>query len=400
MSLNRDRDDREAAANRAGFRDARARREYVIACIAGLLYSVTQNYSALLAIVFAASGHSLPDIGLLLSLFAFPALAGALGSSAIAARIGVLPAVRLAAFLAALGIGSLALTRSDFWLALASRLVQGFGVGLLLPALMTYVQSRLNQARFVYLVTAFSAMIPLASAISPPLGELTLTHFGPTALFVEAALPALLCCVLTLRLRPMARPRRERGLGLLKALHRRFVLPVAAVVTGGALYGFTLSYLAPALLARGIPLAAFFIPSTVALLASRFVAMRRLQVLRPAFLVAIGLFLSAIGLGLAVIATGISVAALSGLALGAGNSVMFPVVAAWMSEGVAASERAGPQAVAATAFYFGIYAMPYPETFMVAFWGYRGAEAGLAMLACAVGVLLLLAAPTKAGSGP
>jgi predicted MFS family arabinose efflux permease len=391
---------RNEAARRAGYIDALARREFFVVCAAGLLYSVTQNYSALLAVVFAASGHPLPTIGLLLSLFAFPALVGTLGSSAIAARIGVLPAVRLAALCTALGIGSLAITRSDFSLAVLSRLVQGLGVGLLLPVLMTYVQSRLNRARFIYLVTAFSAVIPLAAAIAPPLGEWTFEHYGATALFIEAAIPALLCSLLTLPLRPMARPQAARGLGLSAALRRRFILPVAAVVTGGALYGFTLSYLAPDLLSRGIPLAAFFVPSTVALLMSRFVAMRSLQALRPASLVAMGLVLSAIGLGLAVIATGIALAMLAGLALGAGNSVMFPVVAAWMSEGFAAQERAGPQAIAATAFYFGIYAMPYPETFMVGAWGYGGAEAALAALACAVALLLVSASSEKRPAAP
>ena len=202
-----------------------ARREFLIACLAGLLYSVTQNYSALLAVVFAASGHALPAIGLLLSLFAVPALVGTLASSAIVARIGVLPAVRCAALCTAAGIGSLAVTRSDFSLALASRLVQGFGVGLLLPALMTYVQSRLDRARFVYLVTAFSAVIPLAAAIAPPLGEWTFERYGARALFVEAAIPALLCCALTFLLRPMARPRAQRS--------RTFGRAAAAVHSAG-----------------------------------------------------------------------------------------------------------------------------------------------------------------------
>jgi hypothetical protein len=87
------------------------------------------------------------------------------------------------------------------------------------------------------------------------------------------------------------------------------------------------------------------------------------------------------------------------VALGAGNSVMFPVVAAWMSEGLAPGERAGPQAIAATGFYFGTYAMPYPETFMVAAWGYAGAETALALLACAVALLLILAPRRWSRSG-
>src|SRR5690606_35127392 len=138
---------------------------------AAFLFSVTHNYSALLAIVFERSGHSLPGIGLLLSLFAPPAIAAAFFSSAIVARLGALSSARWAVILTVAGLCSLAFTRDNFALAVVSRVVQAFGVGLFLPAAIVYVQSRITRVRFVYLVTVFSAGVPLAAAVAPPLGE-------------------------------------------------------------------------------------------------------------------------------------------------------------------------------------------------------------------------------------
>lgn len=380
---------KQAVIRPAGFADSRSRREFTQTCVVGLFFSITQNYSALLAIVFAQSGRTLPEIGLLISLFAAPTLAATLLSGAICARIGVTPTVRLAMLLTLIGIGSLALTRQSFYGALLSRLVQGAGVGLFLPASMVYVQSRLTRERFVYRVTVFSAVIPLGSAVAPPLGEWTLQRFGPTVLFLSAASWCAVGLLLTFVLRPTPSPAPGKGLGIIHAARRRFLLPLVAVVTGGALYGFVISYLAPALQARGIPLAAFFIPSTAAMLSSRLAAMRRLEAIRPHFLVAGGLLLSASGLVCVALTNNWPLAAVAGVALGAGNSVMFPVVAAWMARGLPVEARAGGQAIASTTFYFGIYATPYAQTFMVGAWGYGGAEIVLAGLAALVAAILL-----------
>ena len=378
----------DLAARRAGFADVRARREFVLMCAAGMLFSITQNYSTLLAIVFAQNGRSFPEIGVLISLFAAPTLASTLLSGAICSRLGVLPSLRVAMLLTLVGLGSLAVTEQSFYGALASRLVQGAGVGLFLPAAMVYVQSRLTRDRFIYLVTAFSAVIPLGTAFAPPIGEWTLERFGSRIFFLTAVCWCAIGLVLTLGLRPAPAPQ-TKGLGLRSAAQRRFATPLLAVITGGALYGFVISYLAPALKAHGVPLGVFFIPSTAAMLSSRFLAMRRLEAVHPRFLVAGGLFLSAAGLVCVALTRSWPLAMIAGLALGSGNSVMFPVVAAWMARGAPNAERAGTQAIASTSFYFGIYATPFAQTFLVEAWGFGAAEAILAALACVVAVILL-----------
>ena len=413
-----------------GFIDARARREFLAICIAGLFFSITQNYSTLLAIVFQQSGHSLPQTGVLLSVFAIPTVLTALFSGAIVARLGVMGTMRISMILTILGLGSLAFTRDSFALAMLSRIVQGLGVGMLLPSSMTYIQSRLTRERFVYLVAVYSTVIPLATAIAPPIGEWTLAHYGPTVMFLTGAAWCVAGLGLTFGPRPLPTSGKGGVLGLDGAFRRRLILPVVAIVTGGGLYGFVVSYLAPDMQHRGIALAAFFIPSTVALVISRMGAMRRLQVVPPRYLVASGLVLCAIGLGCAAYATAadrgaaaaesagdvaatlqdalaqsarnqpvttIAFSVAAGFLLGAGNSVLFPVISAWVSQGLAPTERAGPQAITSCAFYLGIYATPLAQTFMVQAWGYGTTEVILASIGIVVAAVLVVPRPEMVG---
>lgn len=377
----------DARATDAGFIDAAGKREFFAMCVAGFFFSITHNYSALLAIVFERSGHSLTSIGLLLSLFAPPAIAAAFFSSAIVARLGALSAARWAISLTVTGLCSLAFTRESFALATVSRVIQAVGVGLFLPAAMVYVQSRITRARFVYLVTVFSAGIPLAAAIAPPLGEWTLRHWGETAMFAQAAVPGAIGVLLTLGFRPVPPSGNATGLALTGAFRGAFVLPYVAVATGGALYGFSVSYLAVDLQARALALAAFFVPSSVGMVAVRFVAMRWLSAMRPPKLVMASLAIYALSFALIAIARDAFVMGMAGVAFGVGNAIMYPVVSAWLGEGLAPHERAGPQAIGTAAFYLGIYATPLAQTFMIGAWGFFATEmifAGLAALVAMV----------------
>jgi MFS family permease len=382
----------DAAAETSGFIDARGRREFFCMCGAAFLFSVTHNYSALLAIVFERSGHPLASTGLLLSVFAPPAIAAAFFSSALIARLGALSAARWSIALTVIGLCSLALTRESFALSVVSRVVQAVGVGLFLPAGMVYIQTRITRTQFVYLVTVFSAGIPLAAAVAPPLGEWTLKQFGETAMFAQAALPGLLGLALTLGLRPVGAAGRGAGLALTGAFRPSFVLPYIAVMTGGALYGFSVSYLAVDLQARAIALAAFFVPSSVGMVVVRFVAMRWLSAVRPPRLVMASLAIYALSFVLIALARDPIVMGLGGVAFGVGNAIMFPVVSAWLGEGLQPSERAGPQAIGTAAFYLGIYATPFPQTFMIAAWGFFATEMIFAGLAAAVAAVLAVGA--------
>lgn len=364
----------DARAQLAGFIDGRARWEFAAICLGVFLFSVTHNYSALLAIVFERSGHGLQSIGLLLSLFAIPCIAGALLSSAACARLGVLNTARLAFLLTALGMGAFAFTRDSFWLALLSRIVQGFGVGAAMPAGLVYIQSRITPKRFIYYVTVYSAVIPLAAAFAPPIGEWTMKTYGDTALFIEAAIPSFLAILFTFGLRDAARPRNTGGLNLGNAMQRHFWLPYVVIFAGGGLYGFSVNYLAADLHERMLALASFFIPSSVALIAIRFGGMAVLAKYSPRILVTAGLVAYSLAYLLIVLAREPIVMGIGAALFGFGNSVMFPVVSAWIGEGLEPRDRAGPQAVSTASFYTAIYALPWPQSFIIGAAGYAAAE--------------------------
>ena len=339
------------------------------------------SHGALLAVVFARENFDLHAIGLLLSLYAFPVIVFTFLSGAAAARVGVLNACRLAVALMVIGFFSLRYTAADFWPALASRLVQGAGQGLLLSGFVTYAQSRLNERRFVYLIGLFSSSFALAQAIAPPFGAMILNAFGAKAMFLEGAIPGCAALALTFGLRPMPRPRGSRGISFTGALTHSRIPALAAVFVNGTMFGFTAAYLAAFLQAKALPIGAFFFASTTTLFATRFLAMGALQALDRRVLVASGFFSQGAGFVLLAFAGQTWLIVVCGVLFGIGYSVVYPVLSGWMSEGVEPTERAGPQALLNTAFNIGIFLMPYPQALLIGAVGYGGTAMLLAVLA-------------------
>ena len=373
--------DSDSAAKDAGFIDARARREYLQMGAAAFLVSFMYSHAALLAVVFAREGFDLHATGLLLSLYAFPVIVFTFLSGAVAARIGVLNAARLAIALMVVGFFSLRYTAADFWPALASRLVQGAGQGLLLSAFVTYGQSRLNERRFIYLIGLFSSCFAVAQAFAPPFGAVILNAFGARAMFLEGAIPGCAALALTFGLRAIPRPRRRRGMSFAGALSHSRIPALAAVFVNGTMFGFTAAYLAALLQAKALPIGAFFFASTTTLFAARFLAMGALQALDRRVLVSIGFVSQGAGFVLLGLAGQSWLIVVSGILFGVGYSVVYPVLSGWMSEGVEPAERAGPQALLNTAFNIGIFLMPYPQALLIGAVGYGGTALILAALA-------------------
>jgi MFS family permease len=375
---------------RSGFVDDRARGEYIRLGGGCFLVAVMNAHSALLAIIFARSGYDLHDIGLLLSVFAFPVVLSALVSGAIADRLGALQTVRLAMVLLTIGFLSFDATRTSFAAATISRIIQGIGQGLFLGSALTYTQGRLSPMRFVYLLGIFSSLMVVSQALGPPLGAYVLGEFGERAMFAEAAVPAIAGLALTFGLRPLERPARSPGLRLFSVWRPHFPEPIWAVFVSGAMSGFTLAYLAAALQARTIPIACFFAASTVSLFASRFFALRHVEDVDRRILIASGLAL--MGLGFVAIAIAHEIwwpVIVGGILFGTGYSLVYPLLSAWMSEGLEPSRRAGPQALLNTSFNLGLFATPYPETVLISHFGYDATLYVLAGLGFATALLLV-----------
>jgi MFS family permease len=378
---------------REGFVDRTAKSEYYRLALACFLVSFTSAHSTLLAVVFQRDGYDLHAIGLLLSSLAVPVIAVALVSGAIITRIGALAALRVAMTLTAAGFAMLLVTRTSFWPALMSRLVQGAGQGLYLAAAYTYIQSRLSPKRFLFLLGVFSATMPLSQAIAPPVGGAVLERFGANAFFIVGASSAVIGIALTFGLRALPPPPARGGLHLFDGLRPGAWEPLLAVLMNGTLFGFCTAYLAAAMVARGIPLSAFFTASLVTMFASRLLALRSIETIERRYLVGLGLTLMSVGF-VAVAASGASIwpVIAGGIAFGFGYSLTYPVLSAWISQGVDPDLRAGPQAVLNAAFNFGLFAMPLPETWLVASLGYERAMMVLAAIGIVVAGVLVIRA--------
>lgn len=386
--------DSEAVA--AGYADALARGEFRRLGLACLLVSFMNSHSTLLAVVFSRAGHDLHAIGILLSVYAIPVLALTLFSGAVAGRIGVLRTLQAAMALMIVGFVSLQFTHGDFYPAIVSRLVQGMGQGLFLSAVITYAQSRLSPARFLYLLGVFSSMMPLAQALAPPFGGYILNAYGDSFFFILGALPAFVGLALTFGLRGLKSAPQTSLAAVFSAARKGFYAPLWGVFVNGAMFGFTTAYLAAAMEAKAIPLAAFFTASTFSMFASRFLAMRRFERSDRRLLVAAGLGFMCVGFVLVAL-SGVSwPVAIGGVSFGIGYSLVYPVLSAWMAEGLPPSERAGPQALLNTAFNIGLFVVPYPMSLVIGEYGFTVAMLSLATLGLLTS-LQFMAMKLKAG---
>jgi predicted MFS family arabinose efflux permease len=111
--------------------------------------------------------------------------------------------------------------------------------------------------------------------------------------------------------------------------------------------------------------------------------MGALQALDRRALVASGLLSQGAGFVLLACAGQSWLIVVCGVLFGMGYSVVYPVLAGWMSEGVQPAERAGPQALLNTAFNIGIFLMPYPQALLIGVVGYGATAMILAALALA-----------------
>jgi MFS family permease len=230
----------------------------------------------------------------------------------------------------------------------------------------------------------------ISQALGPPLGAYVLGAYGERAMFAVAAIPAVAGLTLTFGLRPLPRPPQSPGLRLFSAWRPHFPEPILAVFVSGAMSGFTLAYLAAALQARAIPIACFFVASTASLFASRFFALRQVEDVDRRILIASGLGLMALGFVAIALAHAMWWPVIAGgILFGTGYSLVYPLLSAWMSEGLDPSRRAGPQALLNTSFNLGLFATPYPETILISHFGYDATLYVLAGLGVATAVLLI-----------
>jgi MFS family permease len=369
-----------------GFVDARAKSEFWRFGAAVFLVSFLYSHGALFAVVFTREGFDLHSVGLLLSLYVFPVLLTSFTIGWVAGQIGVLATTRTAICCVIVGFATLYFTVDSFYGALASRMIQGLGQGLFLGSILTYAQSLLSPRRFVYLLGVFSTMAPLSQAFAPPFGAVILNSLGPKPMFLIATVPALAGLALTFTVRTLPRAGKPRGLAFGRALRRDRIAPLTAGFVNGTMFGFVMAYLAAVLEAKALPIGAFFIASTAAMLAGRLLAMRRMEAIDRHLLVGGGFVLEAIAFTAIALAGGSWLIIVAGVLFGMGYSVIYPILSAWMSDGLEPNERVGPQGLLNSIFCLGMFAMPFPQTYLIEAIGYN------ATLICLAGMAIICAA--------
>ena len=382
--------DRDAIAQEKGFIDQYAGNEFYRMGVACFLVSLMNSNSTLLAVVFQRNGHNLHDVGVILSFYALPVVIMSVLAGKIGTRFGVLNTARTAMFLMIIGFMSFHLTRQSFYGALGSRMVQGIGQGMFLASIVTYAQGRLSPTRMLYLTGLFAAAVPMAQAVAPPLGGYVLNTYGDGYFFLAATLPAIFGLSLTFGLRPLNATKKEAGGSMFAALRRDKALPLFTMLVYGSLFGFVGSYLAVAMEAKAVPLAAFFTSSTASMFISRFALVKHLDAMDRQALLGSGITAMSIGFILVALSGQSWPIVLGGISFGLGYSVVYPVISLWMGEGFGPAGRAGPLALMNTSFNIGLYAAPYPITFVVAEWGYGVAMYILAALGIATATIFFV----------
>jgi MFS family permease len=383
-----------------GFVDHDARREYLQMGLATFLIYFMHAHGTMLAVVFQHNGLPLHDVGLLLAIFGVPVVIVTFLSGRVMAEIGALAAARLGMAVMALGFVSFAFSAGSFWGALVSRCVQGAGYGLVLAPVMTYAQGRLTQERFVYLLALFSTTAPLAQAFGPSWAELLFVRYGTAALFVGGFIPALAALAATLGLRPLERPAVRSGIGFDRALVVRRRLPLLTIFVSGSLFGYLAAYMAPTLIEKGLAVGWFFTASTAALFATRFIGFQAIERLDRRVVIAGGMVVMATGFAVVAMFSSRAAVAGGGAMFGCGYSVVYPLVSAWMSAGLAPSDRSGPQALFNAVFSIGLFGMPYPITLVISAGGYSAALFALAALGLSMAGVLLFDVVRKRPAQP
>ena len=380
-----------ASVTPPGFVDEKARSEFVRLAAIIFLTAMTNQQAVILAVVWQEAGFSHADIGILLGVYGVPLVLASLFSGAVANRFGLLNTVRLGAILTTFGLLSLYATHSSFAGSFASRILQGAGFALFHAPVMTYGTTRLTQDRFIQLFGLLSAMAPLPYAFGPVVAEYLFHTFGPHAFFLAGSVPGLVALPLLWTLRPIEKAAPE--VGGMRSLFAtgRIVLPMIAACVFGAMFGFVSAFMAPVMLERGLSIGGFFTSFTLSIFVVRLGLLGPLETIDRRLVVAGGGIVLGLGLTLAALATNLPMAIAAGAVFGLGHSIGFPVLSAWICDGVPPEARATPLALFNATFFAAIYLVALPASLAIARFGYPPVMIATASTGLVLAVFLVVA---------
>jgi MFS family permease len=335
--------------------------KFVWFCVATFASFLGTSSISFFSVVLLDLGISLQESARILGAPFVPVVVCILLSGELVRRFG---ALRLAVFgqvLTCLAYWSFIFTMERADLAVISRFIAGMGFGVFFPAALVYARSLVDGKNSAFLFGIYSTMIPLPNLIGPGMAEAIYRSGGYQAMIIVCGVPIVFGLAVSLVLPNdvvAAAPAKPKPF-LEVALNKASVVPNAAIVIVGLLWGFMLSFMALFLSKRGIESTIFFSSATLALVVSRFTVMAWVGGLERSLVCGFGLLLMSLGY---VCLVAIEVSSYSVLwaasIFGLGYSFVFPVLSLWATDGFPVAERARPMAVFSALFQAGIFALP------------------------------------------
>ena len=267
-------------------------------------------------------GYSLPAVGVLVGLGSVVQVVAALAAGPLLDRRGARLGLRIGA---ACYLGAALIFLSSTWLPalVAARVLQGIGIALVLPAVLSVVPGLVAsnfRGTALGLVGAFNNV---ALAAGPPLG-LLLLRWTPTALFVAAFLVGAFALGLTWWLRVGLRSVETGDL-----LHYRVTwTPLYAITFLCVVYwGVVTAFLPIEVPSQQIPnVGWFFTADALAVMATRIPTGYLADRFGPRWLLIGGALLTAVAIGLLLLPPSFVSLALAGIATGVSAALMFPPI--------------------------------------------------------------------------
>lgn len=389
------------------FVDRSAGRSFLLACLATLLAGLSVAQLSAFAHLAGELGHGPGAVGLLIAIYGVAVIGANLAGGHVMGRIGPSRAARLAIAIMAAGFLAAHWTRDEPSALAVTRLVQGAGYGLFVPAATAYIRPLLGPRTPTYLMGIFTAMLLAPQAIGPAVAAELVLRFGD--FFLVGSLPLLLAVLcwpnagrpasMSPSVPAAARKSDSGGVvvrGLWATLVSAELRPVIATALGlGCGIGLGGHYAAAALLDRGEGVSQFFVPMTVSIFVTRFILAPRLEGLaRQQLMMATALTMSLAHASLALDAAGGIVPA--GILFGAAVGLSHPNLTLWSSDLVGPVQLPVALSAMNAALNLGTFGAPLVAAPLIAAWSYSEAFALAATICAATAMAHLVALGRRA----
>lgn len=369
---------------------------YFVLLAVAFLWGCSTSQLNLLAVVLRQHGMAAPAIAVVLSATMVAVVAAALVSGALASRIGARRTLVLGGIISFAAIAALPFAVGSAPLAVLARAGQGVGFGLFTPAGQLIAKSLAREDDQIRAVGRFTAMFLIPTFFGPALGEWSLRHWGEGGFFLLATAPIALGLLLAAALPHHETPAPPNSAGYLALLRdRRQWVPNAAAMQSGIGYGFAASFLPLMLVEYGVPVAGFFTPFAVILLATRFLGLNYLQRLPVPILAALGLAAYAMSFGVLAGSVSVSTAVAAGCLAALGYAVIHPTCIEWSSRPYPPAARARPVALINTTFNFGSIVAVQAAGSLLPLIGWRGVLIALGLIVLSVLAIVSIQTPRE-----